>query len=78
MEALAAGIPVVARDLPVLREVFGTAALFADHVEELGAALLSAAGQPDATRRAEGRSLAARHTWDKAAAAHRRLYRSFG
>lgn len=29
MEALAAGVPVVIRDLPVLREVFGDPASFA-------------------------------------------------
>src|SRR5205814_374296 len=43
MEALAAGVPVVTRDLPVLREVFGEAARFADgppgFARELRAAL---------------------------------------
>jgi glycosyltransferase involved in cell wall biosynthesis len=43
MEALAAGVPLVVRDLPVLREVFGGAAQFAatpqDLATELGRAL---------------------------------------
>ncbi|MCZ2839547.1 MSMEG_0565 family glycosyltransferase [Modestobacter sp. VKM Ac-2985] len=78
MEALAAGVPVVTRDLPVLREVFGDAAAFAGDAGELAVALLGAAERPDATRRAAGRVLAARHTWDAAAAAHQVLYRSLG
>jgi glycosyltransferase-like protein len=43
MEALAAGVPVVARDLPVLREVFAGAVTFADAGEEFGQALVRAA-----------------------------------
>jgi len=54
--ALAAGVPVVTRDLPVLREVFGDATTLARDAGEL----------------------AARHTWNAAAAAHRRLYASLG
>jgi glycosyltransferase-like protein len=76
MEALAAGVPVVTRDLPVLREVFGDAALFATDAVALGEALVTAANRPEAARRTAGRQLATRHTWDAAAAAHRRLYRS--
>lgn len=78
MEALAAGVPLVTRDLPVLREVFGDAATFATDVAELGDALLSAAGPPEPGRLATGQELAARHTWDTAADAHRRLYESLG
>jgi glycosyltransferase-like protein len=74
MEALAAGVPVVTRDLPVLREVFGEAATFATDPGDLAEALLAAAGHPDPDRRAAGRELAGRHTWDTAAAAHRRCY----
>nr|WP_204261474.1 MSMEG_0565 family glycosyltransferase [Blastococcus saxobsidens] len=76
MEALAAGVPVVTRDLPVLREVFGGAAVFAGDAGELGRVLLTAADRPDPARRSAGRRLAARHTWDAAATAHRGLYRS--
>jgi glycosyltransferase-like protein len=80
MEALAAGVPVVLRDLPVLREVFGAAARFADTPEALADALADAmASSPDPsgnTAMAQaGRELAERHTWAAAAEAHLRLYR---
>jgi glycosyltransferase-like protein len=71
MEALAAGVPVVTRDLPVLREVFGGAATFAADPAGLAAGLLAEVGEP---RRAEGRALAQGHSWDTAAAAHLELY----
>lgn len=74
MEALAAGVPLVTRDLPVLREVFDGAAAFAADPPGLAAQLLAAAGAADPVRRAAGRTLAARHTWDAAAAAHLRFY----
>jgi len=79
MEALAAGVPVVARDLPVLREVFGDSVRsFADGPTAptmLAAALLDAAHHPDTGRQTRGRALAARHTWPAAAVAHLALYR---
>ncbi|HEY0500808.1 MAG TPA: MSMEG_0565 family glycosyltransferase [Kutzneria sp.] len=73
MEALAAGVPLVARDLPVLREVFDGAARFAGSVPELAAAIGAAldGGGPVAA----GRRLAAGYTWSAAAEAHLRLYR---
>ena len=60
MEALAAGVPLVTRDLPVLREVFADCARFATDPADLAAALDDAlhAG-PDPTRAAAGRALAA-------------------
>jgi glycosyltransferase-like protein len=80
MEALAAGVPVVTRDLPVLREVFGGAARFGAGVRGLAAALSDAVGDaldhPDPARTAAGRALAARHTWAAAAGRHLGLYRS--
>ncbi|OLB64171.1 MAG: glycosyl transferase family 1, partial [Actinobacteria bacterium 13_2_20CM_2_72_6] len=76
MEALAAGVPLVTRDLPVLREVFGTAALFGTDPPTLAAQLDDALQRPDPVRRAAGRALAARHTWHRAAEEHLRLYRS--
>jgi glycosyltransferase-like protein len=75
MEALAAGVPVVTRDLPVLREVFGGAVQFASSPARLAAGVL-AAGEPDPGRVAAGRALAARHTWEAAARAHLRCYGS--
>ncbi|WP_101829664.1 MSMEG_0565 family glycosyltransferase [Frankia canadensis] len=79
LEALAAGVPVVARDLPVLREVLGGAARYATTADDLAAALLDSAGhpdeQPDVRRAAHGQAVAARYTWAAAARAHLDLYR---
>lgn len=74
MEALAAGIPVVARDLPVLREVFSNAVTYASGPRAMADALGKAIdGTYDA---AAGRSLARSLTWDEAALRHREFYRS--
>ncbi|MFJ3415870.1 MSMEG_0565 family glycosyltransferase [Streptomyces sp. NPDC086082] len=78
MEALAAGVPLVVRDLPVLREVFGEAAQFASTPEDLAAELGHALASEDLERRSAGRALAARHTWDAAARGHLVFYRSLG
>jgi glycosyltransferase-like protein len=75
MEALAAGVPVVTRDLPVLREVFGGVADFARDPAGLAAGLLRA-GTPDPRRAAAGQDLAARHTWEAAARSHLDRYRA--
>jgi glycosyltransferase involved in cell wall biosynthesis len=74
MEALAAGVPVVTSDLPVLREVFADAVAFASTPAELAAALRHAADHPDPARQARGRALADRFTWHAAATAHLALY----
>ncbi|GAB2481651.1 MSMEG_0565 family glycosyltransferase [Jatrophihabitans fulvus] len=71
LEAMAAGVPVVMSDLPVLRETFDGAARFASGPEALAAALLAPA-EPAFV--AHGRRLADRHTWHAAAVAHERLY----
>ncbi|TNM64430.1 MSMEG_0565 family glycosyltransferase [Streptomyces sp. NP160] len=73
LEALAAGVPVVARDLPVLREVLGEAVLFGGGVPDLADALVSAldGGAPSA---AHGRVVAAGFGWPRAAAAHEAFY----
>jgi glycosyltransferase involved in cell wall biosynthesis len=76
MEALAAGAPVVVRDLPVLREVFGSAVGYGADPASLAAALLSAVKEPDPVRRAQGVALAHRHTWAAAAARHLDFYAS--
>jgi glycosyltransferase-like protein len=73
MEALAAGVPVVMRDLPVLREVFRDAASFAATPAELAQLLGSARRSHDPER---GAALAARYTWAEAAEAHERFYLS--
>lgn len=74
MEALAAGRPVVGRDLPILREVFGTTVDLAADVPALAAGLDAAVGHPDSARRAAGRELARAHTWEAAARAHLDFY----
>jgi len=74
MEALAAGTPLVVRDLPVLREVFAGAALFATDPDSLAAELHAALTAEDSGRRAAGLRLAARHTWDEAARRHVDFY----
>ncbi|MDD7937830.1 MSMEG_0565 family glycosyltransferase [Actinomycetospora lutea] len=80
MEALAAGVPLVTRDLPVLREVFAGAARFADAPEgfarEIGDVL--AGSDVDPAHATVGRALAAAHTWDATADAHLALYRRGG
>ena len=76
MEALAAGVPVVARDLPVLREVFGPAVGYGTDPPTLAAALLQAIKEPDPVRAAAGKALAAAHTWESAARRHVEFYRA--
>lgn len=74
-EALAAGVPLVVSNLPVLREVFAGAARFADDPAELAAQLMTALIKPDPAARCIGRALAARHTWSAAVQQHLKLYR---
>jgi glycosyltransferase involved in cell wall biosynthesis len=74
MEALAAGVPLVVSNLPVLREIFSGAARFADNPAELAAALMDGLTEPDPTARDTGRALAGRHTWSAAAQRHIKLY----
>jgi glycosyltransferase-like protein len=79
MEALAAGVPLVTRDLPVLREVFAAAARFADDAPgfaaQIAGVLDGSDPELDPAHATVGRALAAAHTWDAAAAAHLDLYR---
>jgi glycosyltransferase-like protein len=76
MEALAAGVPLVVRDLPVLHEVFGPTAHFAATPNDLATQLGKALASDDPARRAAGRDLAAHHTWATAAERHLAFYRS--
>nr|WP_198423733.1 MSMEG_0565 family glycosyltransferase [Microlunatus antarcticus] len=73
MEALAAGVPVVARPLPVLREVFGEHVRYGEDAPGIAAALLAAVADGPLPGGAE---LALRHTWRAAADQHLDLYRS--
>ncbi|MGI3784966.1 MAG: MSMEG_0565 family glycosyltransferase [Janthinobacterium lividum] len=73
MEALAAGVPVVTRPLPVLREVFGEHVRYGDDPGSIAAALLAAVSGGSLPGGAE---LAGRHTWRAAAQQHLDLYRS--
>ncbi|MFZ8757398.1 MSMEG_0565 family glycosyltransferase [Microbacterium sp. HMH0099] len=75
MEALAAGTTVVARDLPVIREVFGDAVLYASTPEEIAFRIGSALTESGDVDRDAGRRLARAHTWDAAARAHEAFYR---
>ena len=76
MEALAAGLPGVVRELPVLREVFGAAVGYGTDPASLAAALLTAVKEPDPARATAGRESAAAHTWEAATRRHAQLYRS--
>jgi glycosyltransferase-like protein len=76
MEALAAGVPVVARDLPVLREVFGDTVRYGTDPPSLARAISRSIARPDPRRRAAGRMLAEAHTWSATAHKHIELYRS--
>jgi glycosyltransferase-like protein len=72
LEALAAGVPVVARDLPVLREVFGGSVDYGTDPPSIARALLAAVRQP--ADPAPGVALARSYTWDAAARRHREFY----
>jgi glycosyltransferase involved in cell wall biosynthesis len=83
LEALAAGLPAIVSDLDVFQTYLadGDSALMApvgDH-DALADALVRAAVTPElaARLRAGGRTVAARHGWDAAAAAHETAYARF-
>lgn len=75
LEALAAGVPLVTSDLPVMKEVFGDAARFAATPAEFAGELATALHERDPERQAAGMTLASTYTWKAAAEAHLRLYR---
>ncbi len=74
MEALAAGVPVVARDLPVTAEVLGNAARLADGPADLARHLSAALNRRESCRAARGRALAGSFSWSAAAQAHLAFY----
>jgi glycosyltransferase involved in cell wall biosynthesis len=78
VEALACGIPVVATDLPVTREVLGSAAhlVSGGDVGELAAALAAGLHEPRTVEADERRrARAARWTWRACAEATLSAYR---
>lgn len=74
MEALAAGRPVVTRNLPVLQEVFGDTVRYAATPAAFAEALYEAL-QSD-TDPGPGRALASSLTWEDSARRHVEFYRS--
>ncbi len=79
IEILAAGVPLVARYLPVLREVLGGAALLVEGPGSAASALRRVLEEPAAEREqraALGREQAGRCSWASAAAAHLAWYAS--
>ena len=76
MEALAAGVPVVARDLPVLREVLGDTVTYASSPVGIAGGLVEAVERPRDP--APGRALASSYTWERAARAHLAFYAGLG
>ncbi len=75
LEALAAGVPLVVSHLPVLREIFASAARCAADPADLAAQLLAGLTDPDPGARQAGQALAARYTWSATAQHHLKLYR---
>ncbi|GIG30008.1 MSMEG_0565 family glycosyltransferase [Cellulomonas marina] len=73
LEALAAGVPVVARRLPVLEEVFGGTVAYGQDPRSFADALDRVLGG-DAPDPAAGRALAAGARWDDVAARHEAAY----
>ncbi|WZH37197.1 MAG: glycosyltransferase family 1 protein [Microbacterium enclense] len=70
VDALRRSVPVLANDVPVLREVGGDAARYSDATDALafGAAIRAALiAPPDAATRAAAQRWASRFTWDDAA-----------
>ena len=84
LEAMSAGLPVVASDLAVFREYLrpGRDALLAPTGDPpaLAAALASVLDDPGLAERlrAAGRAVAARYTWARSAAEHQAIYAALG
>ena len=79
LEAISCGTPVIASDIPVCREVLGTAALFVDpeSPEELQRAMVSVLSDHQVRNRqiSLGRNLVQQFSWEKTARELREVYR---
>jgi glycosyltransferase-like protein len=84
LEAMAAGLPVVASDIPVLREYLqpDESALLVPPGDDaaLAAAMTAVVTRPELRQRlvAGGRRVARRYGWDSSAARHIEVYRGLG
>lgn len=80
LEAMSAGLPVLASDIPVLREVGGDAALWFDphYPASIARALTVVATEPDRLVQlaAQGRRQAAQFTWERVAIATLEVFRA--
>lgn len=72
LEALAAQVPVVARELPVIREVFGETVRYGHDAASFASQLASVLADPPDPK--PGQQLAASYTWSAAATQHLALY----
>ncbi len=73
LEALSAGVPIVVKDTPVAREVYGDAAWYVDHADLVGGAtraIASLLDDPTAgdTLLSRAPAILGRYSWDTAAA----------
>ncbi len=79
LEAMAAGVPVIASGLPALREVLGDAACYVDARDEraLADAMRQVAADPGARRRMSGTGMAwaRQYSWEACAAETLEVYR---
>lgn len=76
LEALAAGVPVIARDLPEFREVFGHTVRYAAEPYGFAAAMRDALARHSPAHARAGRAVAAAYSWRAAAERHLEFYRS--
>lgn len=80
LEALSCGLPVIASDIPVLREVLGSNALYVDpySIEKIGTAIQALLRDGHLRRQlgAQGRAHARHFTWERCAMEMLAIYRN--